>query len=297
MMRFTIDTICFFLSATVLSTEGFTFQNPTRALLPLTHLRTTNQGTIVGVGKAYSSCTTTILWMNTDNSSNENVEEESGEEEEGKEEDAVVEEEDKGKEEEEDQELKAIKEEIASLEASLRNKRMDCSRLEDMAEEYTESGYLRKCAEMDNTRKRSVSSHQTSKYAARANVVKQHFLTILEQMQSLHDQYPTGNSYNALLTDLDLVLQKKIEVTPYEAVPGKDITANREAVVGYELSDTIPKGAILRTVHAGLEIHGNVIRPAQCIVSKGATEEEEKEEEDTVKEDAKESKGFSKKNK
>jgi len=291
MMHFTIDTICFFLTAIVLSTEGFTFQNPTRALLSLTHLRTTNQGTIVGVEKAYSSSTTTILWMNTDNSSNED-----GEEEEQAKEDVVVEEEDKVKEEEEDQELKAIKEEIASLEASLRNKRMDCSRLEDMAEEYTEGGYLRKCAEMDNTRKRSVSSHQTSKYVARANVVKKHFLDILEQMQSLHDQYPTGNSYNALLTDLNLVLQKKIEVTPYEAVPGKEVTANREAIVGYELSDTIPKGTILRSVQAGLEIHGNVIRPAQCMVSKGAIEEKEKEEE-AVKEDAKESKGFTKKNK
>lgn len=183
--------------------------------------------------------------------------------------------------EEEDEEVKALKEEIASLEMTLHNKRVECSRLEDMVEDYSESGYFRKCADMENIRKRSVSSHQTSKYISRASVLQKHFVPILEEMSILQQKYantPNGKSYDTLRSDMMLALQKKIDVSTYDSSVGKEVNKQREAIVGYEASDTIPKGMVLRSVKSGLEVHGNVICPAQCIVSQGPAVEEKPDE-------------------
>lgn len=66
----------------------------------------------------------------------------------------------------EDPEITALKEEIANLEIDLKAKRSELNRNVDLAEEYSERGYQRKCAEMDNMRRmRAVSasfSHQIS---------------------------------------------------------------------------------------------------------------------------------------
>jgi molecular chaperone GrpE (heat shock protein) len=192
--------------------------------------------------------------------------------------------------EEEDEEIKALKEEIAALEATLHNKRMECSRLEDMVEDFSETGYLRQCADMENTRKRSASSHQTSKYISRASVLQRHFLPILEEMSTLQEKYastPNGKSYDTLRSDMMLALQKKIDVTAFDSPVGKEVNKQRDAIVGYEVSDTVPKGYVLRAVKSGLEVHGNIICPAQCIVSQGAAvKEEEAAEGETVEVDA-----------
>lgn len=187
--------------------------------------------------------------------------------------------------EEEDEEVKALKEEIATLEATLHNKRVECSRLEDMVEDYSESGYFRKCADMENIRKRSVSSHQTSKSISRASVLQKHFVPILEEMSLLQQKYattPNGKSYDTLRSDMMLALQKKIDVTTYDSPVGKEVNKQRDAIVGYEASDTIPKGMVLRSVKSGLEVQGNVICPAQCIVSQGPAAVEEKLDEATT---------------
>jgi hypothetical protein len=58
----------------------------------------------------------------------------------------------------EDPEVVALKEEIAQLETSLKDKRRAVSATVDKADDYTKSGYARKIAEMENMRRaRSVS--------------------------------------------------------------------------------------------------------------------------------------------
>lgn len=123
---------------------------------------------------------------------------------------------------------------------------------------------------MENTRKRSASSHQTSKYISRASVLKRHFLPILEEMSTLQVKYastPNGKSYDTLRSDMMLALQKKIDVTTFDSSVGKEVNKQRDAIVGYEVSDTVPKGYVLRAVKSGLEVHGNIICPAQCFAS------------------------------
>ena len=56
-------------------------------------------------------------------------------------------------EKEEDPEIKALKEETAELEATLKDKRRALSLLQDVADDYTKAGYARKVAEMENMRR------------------------------------------------------------------------------------------------------------------------------------------------
>ena len=75
-------------------------------------------------------------------------------------EDVSVEEEEEEPQEEpqEDPELVALKEEIASLESALKAKRTEVSKMQDLADDYSQAGYARKVAEMENMRRaRSVS--------------------------------------------------------------------------------------------------------------------------------------------
>lgn len=62
------------------------------------------------------------------------------------------------KEDEVDPEVKALKDEISQLESDLKQKNRDLSKLEDLADNYSEGGYARKVAEMEGYRRtRSVS--------------------------------------------------------------------------------------------------------------------------------------------
>jgi hypothetical protein len=64
---------------------------------------------------------------------------------------------------EEDPELVALKEEIAKLEAEVKEKRRQVEYTSDQADEYSQAGYARKVAEMENMRRaRSVSFESVS---------------------------------------------------------------------------------------------------------------------------------------
>ena len=69
----------------------------------------------------------------------------------------------------EDPEVTAIKEEIAQLESTLKEKRRELAYVSDKADEYTKSGYARKVAEMENMRRaRSVSAQELWGYVRSA---------------------------------------------------------------------------------------------------------------------------------
>ena len=172
---------------------------------------------------------------------------------------------------EENPELIALKEEIAALESTLRSKRLEAGKIEDEADEFTKSGYYRKCAEMDNFRKRRDLAFQNSKFVARATVMKK-FLPIMDELKALGEQYQNDDfakGYDALRKDFDLVIKNKLNLEEYGVAVGHPVNRFREAIVGYEHSDDVPDGSVLRQVSPGLEVKGNVVRFAECIVSKG----------------------------
>jgi molecular chaperone GrpE (heat shock protein) len=186
------------------------------------------------------------------------------------------------KEEEEDPEIKALKDEIASMESKLRSKRSEASRIEDDADEYTKTGYYRKCAEMDNFRKRRDLAFQNSKYVSRASVM-QKFLPVMDELNALGEQYGEDDfaaGYDALRRDFNNVMSNSLDLEEYSVKVGEKLNRFREAVVGNEYSEEVAKGNVLRQVSSGLEVKGNVVRFAECIVSKGSEADEKKKQED-----------------
>lgn len=177
--------------------------------------------------------------------------------------------------EEEDPEITALKEEISKLEADLKSKRFVLNDVRDRADDYTESGYLRKVAEMDNYRKRSEIRKESNRFSSRAAVVSK-VLPILDELEELEAKYdPEVNDYKALRSDLENVLRDKLDMTDYEGVVGDEYNLVRYTCVGEEYSEELAKDLIIRSVKSGLEIKGNVLRPAEVVKSLGNEADEE----------------------
>lgn len=181
------------------------------------------------------------------------------------EDDAAVEEEDEGP--KEDPEITALKEQIANLEKDLKSKRMELNRNRDLVEEYSEGGYQRKCAEMDNMRRMRAAATETNKESARANVI-QAFLPNLAQLQYITDTY--GESYySALKNEFDNIFIS-MNLAGFTVDVGSKMDPRRCMVVAEEVAEGVEEaGIILRVERDGFEVSGNIISFAEVVVSKG----------------------------
>jgi len=185
---------------------------------------------------------------------------------------------------EEDPEIVALKEEISKFEAELKSKRLTLSDIQDRADEYTESGYMRKVAEMDNYRKMREISTQNNRFSSRAAVVMK-VLPVLDELMELEVRFdPELNGYKALRWDLQNALTEKLDMSEYAAEVGDEFNFIRYKAVSEEYSDTFPKDSIISVVKSGLEIKGNVLRPAKVVRSLGKEEAPEETVEETEEE-------------
>jgi len=198
----------------------------------------------------------------------------------------VEDEEEESVEEEVDPEVKALKDEIAELESTLKQKNRDLNQSERMADEYTQAGYARKVAEMEELRKRRKASNVDSRSTAEASVV-QEFLPVLDRLQSLNEEYANdefAKKYSALAWDFNNAL-KELGLEQFTIYEGDVIDKRRMEVVEEEYSTTIAKGSVVKPITMGHELKGNVIRLAQVVGSLGV------EGEESVEEDSEESEG------
>ena len=185
---------------------------------------------------------------------------------------------------EEDPEIVALKEEIAKFEAELKSKRLTLSDIQDRADDYTESGYMRKVAEMDNYRKMREISTQNNRFSSRAAVVTK-VLPVLDELMELEGRFdPEINGYKALRWDFQNALTEKLDMSEYGAEVGDEFNFIRYKAVSEEYSDAFPKDSIISVVKSGLEIKGNVLRPAEVVRSLGKEEAPEEADEETVEE-------------
>jgi len=165
----------------------------------------------------------------------------------------------------------ALKEEIASLEATLTALKKTASELEEDAEDYSEKGYLLKCAEMDNTRRRRDQANMDSRAAAKATVVRE-FLPVLDDLQALGDTFQ-GNSfaqgYSTLAWNLDQAF-KDMDVEEIHAQPGDAFDTNTMNVVQERYSDRVPKGCVIQQLSKGFQIKGNLMRLVHVVISLGS---------------------------
>lgn len=179
----------------------------------------------------------------------------------------------------EDPEITAIKEEIANLESELKAKRIEASRTMDLADDYSERGYQRKCAEMDNYRRTVSATSNSNLQAAKANIL-QSLLPNLDDLNNIVYNYSNNEfaqSYSALRNDFASSLAS-MGVSEYIPEIGSVMDTRRCHVLSeQEVDEVDDAGIILSVEREGYDVDGNVIRLAEVVVSKGKEVEEEPE--------------------
>jgi len=174
---------------------------------------------------------------------------------------------------EEDPEVAALKKEIEELEGSLKYKKSTLSYTKDQAEEYSKAGYARKVAEMENMRRKRSSMNSSSRSSATAGILAE-FLPIYDKMNDLNTKYADnefGSKYGGLSLEPTFA---KMGVKQYEVSPGDSLDRIRMIPKGSEHSSEFEKDKVITVLSSGLEMDGNVIRPADCVVSLGEEKED-----------------------
>ena len=184
-----------------------------------------------------------------------------------------------GGEEEEERKRKEVEElklSIASLESSLRAKKSQLSGLKEQIDKFSSAGYARQVASVENAKRVRGANMADDKSAARASVLRS-FLPALDELDVLGVRYG-GNAFantfdSGLRSELESSL-RDLGVSVYEVSAGESILdVGRVVAVEQEHSGEHARGTAIRTVKAGLEISGNVVRPAEVVGSLGREED------------------------
>jgi len=170
----------------------------------------------------------------------------------------------------EDPEVTALKDEIASLEKKLSEKRLEKNTLDRLIDNYSEGGYARKVAEMENVRKMRSLAFIDNKFTAKASIV-QSFLPVMDALAAADNTYADSdnNKYTALSGNMRTAL-KELDVEEYTVEVGSIVDKRRVSISEEVYSDQYEKDVVISPVSVGLELKGNVIRLAECVVSLGS---------------------------
>jgi len=185
----------------------------------------------------------------------------------------------------EDPEVTALKESITKLESTLKSKRSELTSLKDMADKYSQSGYARQVALVENNKRMRGANMADSKSAARASVL-QSFLPALDEMEVIGERYAGKDFAGTLQSGLTAEFQnnfKELGVSEFGVESGEEVVMGRVVAVEEQFSEEFGKGTVITALKSGLEIQGNIVRPAECVASLGseaaaAAEEAEEEE-------------------
>jgi len=182
----------------------------------------------------------------------------------------------------EDPEITALKEEISSVETTLKNLKMKHNTLSEAVEYNSEKGYLLKCAEIDNARRSREMSSSNNQEASKASSI-QNFLPFYDSLEDLKEKYSANEfaqGYGALSLKPSF---KQLDVVDFTLNAGEPLNRSRGKVVGSEYSNEYGKNVVLRVEKGGLELNGWVIQLADCVVSLGSEEDAIREAEEAKK--------------
>ena len=118
----------------------------------------------------------------------------------------------------------------------------------------------------------SQTLNSSSRSSATASVLTE-FIPIYDTLNDLKSKYADnefGSKYGGLTMKPTF---SKLGVEAYTAEEGTPIDTYRMNVVENEYSKKHAKNTVVRPVSMGMELQGNVMRPAECVASLGAQEE------------------------
>mmetsp|Transcript_1360 Transcript_1360/g.3228 ORF Transcript_1360/g.3228 Transcript_1360/m.3228 type:complete len:254 (+) Transcript_1360:114-875(+) len=202
--------------------------------------------------------------------------------------DAAIEDEAQVEEEEPqlDPEVVELKAQIETLDAELKSKKSSLSNLKDMSEKYSSTGYARQVALVENNKRMRRSNVADNQLGARASVL-QSFLPVLDELDALGQKYEG----NAFASTLDSGLRSELNtqlgslgVSEYGVGAGDAMDIGRVVAVEEQYSEEVAKGSVIQIIRPGLEISGNVVRPAEVIGSLGSEASAEEGDESAAEE-------------
>jgi GrpE len=121
------------------------------------------------------------------------------------------------------------------------------------------------------------SMNSSGRSSAMANVLTE-FLPLYDTMNELKAKYAEdefGSKYTGLTMKNTF---SKMGVSEYTVAVGESMDNYRMTVVESEYSTEHKKNTVLKPIAMGLELEGNVIRPAEIVASLGELVEEDEEE-------------------
>lgn len=171
-----------------------------------------------------------------------------------------------------DPEVVALKESITNLESDLKAKKTQLNNLKEMADKYSSTGYARQVALVENNKRMRGANMADNKSAARASVL-QYFLPAIDELDLVGQRYE-GNGF---AKTLDAGLRSEfgnalgeLGVAEYNVESGASMDVGRVVAVEEVYSEEFGKGTVIQAVKSGLEISGNVVRPAEVVGSLGS---------------------------
>lgn len=171
-----------------------------------------------------------------------------------------------------DQEIVELKESIASLESDLKVNKYKLSDLQGKADKFSSAGYAREVARGVNNKRTRGANNSDTKSAARA-VVMQSFLPVLEELDAAGAKYKGVAFAKTFDAGIRSEFEKALSglgVTEYASESGQSVDTGRVVAVEEAYSEEFAKGMVIRAVKSGLEISGNVVRPAEVVGSLGS---------------------------
>ena len=111
-----------------------------------------------------------------------------------------------------------------------------------------------------------------SKSAARASVL-QSFLPALDEMEVIGERYAGKDFAGTLQSGLTAEFQnnlKELGVSEFGVESGEEVVMGRVVAVEEQFSEEFGKGTVITALKSGLEIQGNIVRPAECVASLGS---------------------------
>ena len=207
-------------------------------------------------------------------------------------EEETVDEEEEAEEEGEDPNAE-IKAEIATLEAQLKEKRLELSRANGAAAEASEAGYYRIVADVSTYKKNAAKQQESVAEVAKADAFRI-FDKVLLAFEEARAEPPSDDDEAKVHSDFELISSGLLEqfkllgLEEFEASAGDAYEPWRhEAVESRPSEKDVAEVAECITGGYRLKSTGAVVRKAKCVVDL-AKEKEESEEEESEEEESEE---------
>jgi len=115
--------------------------------------------------------------------------------------------------------------------------------------------------------------NSSSQSNAMAGILKS-FIPVYDKLEMMREQYANddfGKQYGGLWIGPTFV---KMGVKEYNVAAGETLDRIKMDPIAMEYSTTFPKDTVIVQLASGMELSGNVVRPAACVISRGSEEEE-----------------------